>query len=200
MNSNEMPELQSIWDEAEGYIERGDYDKAVEIYRYILIRHAENAIAVEYATAYLGDIFLTTRHLDFAEMHLKKAINMASGNSRYHYLLGFSYSVKEQWAKAVTRFRKAIRLEPDSSEYERGLGGEAMFNAGKRVERLSHLYRAIELLSSNVHAMTDLATAVLMLGNLEKAREYSERVLSFDPSSQISPASKMTKIPIKKVI
>ncbi len=67
MSSNEMPELQSIWDEAKGYIERGNYDKAVEIYKYILIRYAENAVAVEYANAYLGDIFLTIRHLDFAD-------------------------------------------------------------------------------------------------------------------------------------
>ena len=33
MNSNEMSELRSIWDEAKGHIERGDYDKAVEIYK-----------------------------------------------------------------------------------------------------------------------------------------------------------------------
>ncbi len=57
-----------------------------------------------------------------------------------------------------------------------------MFNAGNRAEGLSHLYRALELLSSNLHAMTDLATAMLMLGNMEKAREYGERALNFDPS------------------
>lgn len=112
---------------------------------------------------------------------MKIAITIASGNSHYYYLLGFSYSIKEQWAKAVTQFRKAIRLDPDNSEYERGLGW-AMFNAGNRAEGLSHLYRALELLSSNLHAMTDLATAMLMLGNMERAREYGERTLSFDPS------------------
>ncbi len=177
MNGDDRPELRSIWNEAKAHIERGDYDKAIEIYRYVLIRYAENDIAVEYANAYLGDIFLTIRRLDLAEKHLK----MAPGNSHYCYLLGFSYSIKEQWTKAVTQFRKAIRLDPDNSEYERGLGW-AMFNAGNRAEGLSHLYRALELLSSNLHAMTDLATAMLMLGNLEKAREYGERALSFDPS------------------
>jgi len=180
MNGDDRPELQSIWDEAKAHIERGDYDKAIEIYRYVLIRYAENDIAVEYANAYLGDIFLTIRRLDLAEKHLKMAITIAPGNSHYYYLLGFSYSIKEQWAKAVTQFRKAIRLDPDNSEYERGLGW-AMFNAGNRAEGLSHLYRALELLSSNLHAMTDLATAMLMLGNMEKAREYGERALSFDP-------------------
>ena len=181
MNSEEIPELQSIWDEARGYIEHGDYDKAIEIYTYILIRYVENDIAVEYANAYLGDIYLTIRRLDLAEKHLKMAITLAPGNSHYYYLLGFSHSIKEQWSKAVTQFRKAIRLDPDNSEYERGLGW-AMFNAGNRAEGLSHLYRALELLPSNIHAMTDLATAMLMLGSIEKAREYGKRALSFDPS------------------
>ena len=47
MNGDDRPELRSIWDEAKAHIERGDYDKAIEIYRYILIRYAENDIAVE---------------------------------------------------------------------------------------------------------------------------------------------------------
>ena len=180
MNSKEIPELRSIWDEAKGHIERGDYDKAIDVYRYILIRYAENTVAVEYANAYLGDIFLTARRLDLAEKHLKKAIATTPGNPHYHYLLGFTYSVKEQWAKAVTEFRKAIRLEPDNGEYECGLGW-AEFNGGDRTEGIGHLYRALELSPCNLHAMTDLATAMLMLGNIKKAREYGEKALRLDP-------------------
>ena len=180
MNSDVVPELRSIWDEAKGHIDRGDYDKAAEIYKYVLIRYADNAIAVEYANAYLGDIYLTTRHLDLAEKHLKKAITAAPSNPHYHYLMGFTYSIKEQWTKAVTEFRKAIRLGPDKSEYECGLGW-AMFNGGNRTEGIGHLHWALELSPSNLHAMTDLATAMLMLGNMEKAREYGERALRFDP-------------------
>ena len=180
MNSDEVPELRLIWNEAKGHIERGKYDKAAEIYKYVLIRYADNAIAFEYANAYLGDIFLTTRHLDLAEKHLKNAITAAPSNPHYHYLLGFTYSVKEQWARAVTEFRKAIRLDPDNGEYERDLGW-AMFNGGNRTEGIGHLYRALELCPSNLHVMTDLGTAMLMLGNMEKAREYGEKALQLDP-------------------
>ncbi len=73
MNGDDRTELQSIWDEAKAHIERGDYDKAIEIYRYVLIRYAENGMAVECANAYLGDIFLTIRRLDLAKKHLKMA-------------------------------------------------------------------------------------------------------------------------------
>ncbi len=180
MNSEEIPELRSIWDEAKGHIERGDYDKAVVTYRYVLIRYAGNTVAIEYANAHLGDIFLTTRPLDLAEKHLKKAITAAPGYPHYHYLLGFTYSVKEQWAKAVSAFLKAISLDADNGEYERGLGW-AMFNAGNRIEGITHMYRALELSPSNINTMTDLATALLMLGNVERAREYGEKALHIDP-------------------
>ncbi len=70
MNGDDRPELRSIWNEAKAHIERGDHDKAIEVYRYVIIRYAENDIAVEYANAYLGDIFLTIRRLDLAEKHL----------------------------------------------------------------------------------------------------------------------------------
>jgi tetratricopeptide (TPR) repeat protein len=149
-------------------------------YLYGLIRYQDNATAVEYANAYLGDVFLTTRRLNLAERHLKKAITAAPGNPHYHYLMGFTYSVKEQWTKAVTEFRKAIRLDPGKSEYERGLGW-AIFNGGNRTEGIGHLYRALELSPSNLHAMMDLATAMLMLRNMEKAREYGEKALRLDP-------------------
>lgn len=42
MSDEDVSELQSIWDDARHSIEQGDYDKAVEIYRYILIRYADH--------------------------------------------------------------------------------------------------------------------------------------------------------------
>jgi hypothetical protein len=43
------PELDTIWSEAEEHIEHGEYDKAIEIYKYVLIRYGDSHIAVEYA-------------------------------------------------------------------------------------------------------------------------------------------------------
>jgi len=181
MNNDDVPELQSLWDEAKGHIDQGNDDKAIEIYKYILIRYAGNAIVVEYANAYLGDVFLKMRHLDRAEKHLKRAIDLAPSNAHYYYLLGFVYSLKEQWRKAPGAFQKAIALDPHNGEYERGLGW-ARFNGGNRTEGIAHLYRALELSPSNQHVMTDLAAAMLILGNTDKAREYGEKALRLDPS------------------
>jgi len=45
MDENKTSELESIWDEARSHIERGDFDKAIEIYNYIIIRYNDEAIA-----------------------------------------------------------------------------------------------------------------------------------------------------------
>lgn len=181
MDKDGAPELSSIWDEARSHIERGDYDKAIETYKYTLIRYEDDPAAVEYANAYLGNVFLTIRRLKLAEEHLKKAIATDPSKPHYHYLLGFTYSVAEQWAKAARELRKASRLDPDNENYERDLGW-AIFNGGDRIQGLSHLYRALELSPSNVHVLTDLGTAMLVMGNIKKAREYGEEAVRLDPA------------------
>jgi len=56
MERNNIPdELQTIWNEAKACIERDDYDKAIEIYKYILLRYGDDAISTKYANAYLGE-------------------------------------------------------------------------------------------------------------------------------------------------
>ena len=121
-DQEDIPELQSIWDEARQHIESDNHNKAIEIYKYILVRYADDAIAVEYANAYLGDLFLTLQKLDMAEDHIKKAINIKQENPGYHYILGFIYSYKRQWNKAILEFERAVTREPDNGECLRGLG------------------------------------------------------------------------------
>ena len=85
----------------------------------------------------------------------------------------------------MTAFKKAIKLEPDNSENERGLGW-AMFNQGDRTEGIAHLFRGLELSPGNVHATTDVGAAMLMLGNTAKAREFGEKALRLDPSYELA--------------
>jgi tetratricopeptide (TPR) repeat protein len=183
---DEGSEFDSIWDEAKGYVDQGDYDKAIDVYKYVLVRYSDNPRAVEYAHAYLGDVLLTSRqHLDQAETHLKKAITGAPDNHHYHYLLGFVYSVKGKWPKAIRALKKAIALSPGNSEHERCLGW-AMFNGGHETEGLDHLNSALELAPTDVHIMTDLGTAMLMLRDITMARQYAEDALRIDPTYDLA--------------
>ncbi len=185
MDDDVTSELTSIWDEARGHIDQGDYDKAIEIYLYILVRYDDDDIASEHANAYLGDIFLTIRSLKLAEKHLKKAIGYAPEEPHYHYLLGFIYSIREHWAKAVKEFKVAIRLDPRNGEYERGLGW-AIFNGGDQTGGLAYLYKAKELSPTDANVLTDLATAMLVMGNIDKAREYGEDAVRSDPGHSLA--------------
>ena len=185
MNRDDRPELLTIWDEARRHIENGDYDRAIETYQYIIIRYDDNEAAVEHANAYLGDIFLTLRKLALAEDHLKKAIGYAPDKSHYHYLLGFTYSVMEEWQKAKAALEVAIQLEPNNGEYV-GAFGWAVFNGGDSVEGLAQLHRAAELAPGNTNILTELAAAFLTMGNLDEAEKYGNKVLRIHPDHALA--------------
>jgi tetratricopeptide (TPR) repeat protein len=185
MTNEDVPELQSIWDDARRFIERGDYNKAIEIFQYILIRYSDFPIAVEHANAYLGDIFLTLRQLDTAEEHIKKAINFNPEKPGYHYILGFIYSIEQRWYKASTEFEIAVKKEPDNGEYLRGLAW-AIYSSGDVAKGLTFLEKASHLEPANVNILTDLAVAYLSSINIDKAKEYAERAVRLDTINSVA--------------
>jgi len=185
MGSDAAPELHTIWSEAKNHIEQGDYDKAIEIYKYVLIRYSDNDIAVEYANAYLGDIYLTLRQLDLAESHIKKAIDGRPDNPGYHYLLGFTYSLRRQWGKAIGEFEAAVDKEPNNGEYLRGLGW-ALHCTGDKAKGLDYLHRAINLEPTSVNILNDLAAAYLSGLQFNRAREYAEQAMRIAPGSSVA--------------
>ena len=185
MGKEDLPELNSIWDDARGFIERGNYDKAIEIYQYILIRYSDAPIAIEYANAYLGDVFLNLRKLDLAKEHVKKAIKLKPENPGYRYILGFAYSYRGQWDKAIPEFEIAVKNEPDNGEYLRGLGW-AIYESGDVPKGLAHLEKANLLAPDNANILTDLAVAYLSSANIDKAREYAGRAVRIDPANPVA--------------
>ncbi len=185
MTNEDVPEIQSIWDDARSNVESGNYDKAIEIYRYILVRFGDSDVAAEHANAYLGDIFLTLRQLDLAEDYIKKAISFKPEKPGYHYLLGFIYSVNRQWDKAIPEFEIAVRKEPDNGEYLRGLAW-AIHNSGDRARGLAYLHEASRLAPTNVNILTDLAVTYLSTVNISKAKEYAEKAVRLDPSNAVA--------------
>jgi len=184
MDEKNAPELYTIWDEARSHIESGNYDKAIEIYRYILVRYADEKVAAEYANAYLGDIFLKLRQLDLAERHIKKAVSYDPEKPAYHYILGFIYSVNCRWDKAIPELGIAVDREPDNGEYLRALAW-AIFNRGDQSKGLAYLHKANELEPANVNVLTDMAAAYLSRKNMKTAREYAERAALIDPANTL---------------
>ncbi len=106
MEIDNQPEIVTIWNEAKGCVERGDCDKAIEIYKYILVRYGDDRTVQEYANAYLGDVYLQQRNIDLAEVHVNAAIGFNHEKADYHYLLGFHLLSKTKLEQGNKRIRK----------------------------------------------------------------------------------------------
>ncbi len=179
MEANHLSELSTIWNEAKSCIDQGDYDKAIEIYEYILIRYADEKVAVEYASAYLGDVYLTLDKPELAATYIKKAIDYGPEKPAYRYQFGFAYSKLKQWKKAISEFRKAVKKEPNNAEYLRGLGW-AIYNGGDQIEGLAYLRKANELEPNDINILNDLAAAYLGIPDFKNAHKYNNLALKID--------------------
>jgi len=178
-------EFIGIWDEAKTCIEQGNFDKAIETYKYILVRYGDSSTTVEYANAYLGDLYLTLGQLDLAESHIKKAIKCNSGKPEYHYILGFVYSKQKHWEKAIREFEMAVVKTPDNAEYLRGLGWAVSSN-GDMTKGIDYLQKANALEPSNINIMLDLANVYLLNLEFEKAKQSAKQALELDPGHSLA--------------
>jgi len=185
MAKEDVPELNSIWDDARGFIDHGDFDKAIEIYKYILVRYGDDKIAIEYANAYLGDLFLTLQKIELAENHIQKAINIKPENPGYRYILGFVYSHKRRWDKAISEFEIAVAGEPNNGEFLRGLGW-AIHQSGDAAKGLAFLEKASRMEPTNANILTDLAIVHLSSLNIDKATECAKRAVRITPTNPVA--------------
>ena len=108
MDDDMVPVPDDLWQEANEYTSRGNFDKAIEIYKYILIRCGAN----EFANARLANILYMLGQTKLAEDHIRKALNHNPENPNYHYTLGVIYCTRFEWEKAVREYRVVLEKEP----------------------------------------------------------------------------------------
>ncbi|HSW57512.1 MAG TPA: tetratricopeptide repeat protein [Dehalococcoidales bacterium] len=186
---NSIPnELLTLWDEARENIEQRQFNRAIEIYRYILLMYSEDKVAVEFAHAYLADVYLTLRNTDLAKAHIRKALKMAPRVGQYHYILGFIYSLEIQWQKSMREFERALQASPEKAEFLRGLGW-ATYNAGEKERGILILNKALYRQPDDINILTDLAVCYLGLLAFRKARKYVGLALKVDPANSLAKST-----------
>ena len=184
MDKENLSELDAIWDEARNQIQSGHQDKAIEIYKYILVRYADDPVANEYANAYLGEIYVGLKQFDLAEKHIKIAISYQAEKAAYHYLLGFLFSYRQQWDQAISEFEMAVAGEPQNAECLRGLSW-AIYQHGDRTKGLDLLHQADKMAPGTVNILTDLAVAYLAI-DFKEAWRYAEQAVNAGPDSSLA--------------
>lgn len=96
-----------------------------------------------------------------------------------HNVLGTALAARGNVEEAITEFRAALRLEPDSATAHRNLGAAL----ASPEEALDHLRRSVQLDPNNGQARYDLATALL------ETREYEDAADQFRAALQLMPNS-----------
>jgi tetratricopeptide (TPR) repeat protein len=185
MEDQNDPGKPTIWKEAKNHVENGNFDKAIEIYKYLLIRFGENAIVFERANANLADIYLTLKKPDLAEIHIKKAIAHNPNKPDYRGLLGFAYSTQDRWLEAVGEFEAANENDPDNTEILRGLGW-AVVNAGDSSKGIAYLNKAKDLAPMDVNILLDLANAYLLAEDFVGAKRYARGAMLLEPDNVLA--------------
>ena len=142
-------------------------------------------VAVEYASDYLGDIYLTLDKLNLAERYIKKAIECNPKKPDYRYRLGFIYSKLKRWKRAVIEFKMAVTAKPGSGEYLRGLGW-AIYNGTDKIRGLAYLNKANELEPTNINILNDLSVAYLGMPDLKNARKFNDLALKLEPGNSLA--------------
>jgi tetratricopeptide (TPR) repeat protein len=131
MTEDMIPELDNFWRETDNYFENGKYEKAIEIYRYMVIRYGDKNTANEYANASLGEILLMLGQTELGQNHISKAVSYNPENPHYHFLLGFVYYTRYEWENAIKQYKLALDKEPWNREYMHALA-VAVFNYGDK--------------------------------------------------------------------
>ena len=180
MSDDMASELDDLWREAKEHVECCNFDQAIEIYRYILIRYGDSNSAAGYAHACLGEVLLTLGRTDQGENHVRKALSYDPENHRCHFLLGCIYGQRYEWENAIQEYRLALDRELWNPSYLCAIG-ETIFNSGDKKLGLEYLQKATDLCPDSSGMLTELATAYLSLGDFESARLYAQRAVAIRP-------------------
>jgi adenylate cyclase len=89
---------------------------------------------------YLGDIKFREQNLEKGIEHAKKAISLETVGG--YAFLGWLYSLKGQYDKALVECRKAVELDPNSSSH-RAWYGTVLYKVGRHEEAVQELEQAV---------------------------------------------------------
>jgi tetratricopeptide (TPR) repeat protein len=165
---------------------RGQYKPALrQLEKLLPLVQADSALSEQVHLA-MADAYLNLRELPSAIRHAETAIELNSESYWGYYLLGFSYSVNENWPQAVSALRQAMALKPDEVEYYRSLGW-ALYNQGEaKQEGQELLEKALSMAPTHIPILTDLAVLHSQEQRFDQAVIFARRAVELAPSDPMA--------------
>jgi protein O-GlcNAc transferase len=210
-NGAEDPSTPALMQMAADHHRAGRLRPAEQIYRAILARNPEHAVALDYLgilahqqghdeeaiqlieaairaepgrAAYLSDLATVQQHrgdLDTAIANFRRAITIEPGFADAHYNLGNALVEHEEREAAIASYRRAIAIAPSHVRAQFNLAN-TLNAAGRTGEALSLFQRVVALDARIAGAHTAIASICWTRGRLREAADAFRRSLALDPS------------------
>lgn len=100
------------------FLERGDYESAIELYERVLIRRPNFWLA----NFNLGYAYYKVSMLDEAERYLNRAIQLNTVDADQYLYLGLTWTKQGHLTEAASSIRRAIEIRRDGRGYHFALG------------------------------------------------------------------------------
>ena len=208
INSKSLPALINL---ANTYLQEGDQQKAIELFRKATLIEPNNASAKAFlANAYfqkgqhkkaeetiktsielnpklfnahflLATILIEQNKLSLAEIHLYKTIELNTEFFHGYFTLGSLLQKQGKLVPAEKYLRKAVELNPNNSQAHFILAS-ILIGQKKLQEAEKPLLRTIELNPNFVDAYENLGAILNDLGRLDEAKKYLNIVIQLDPN------------------
>jgi adenylate cyclase len=121
---------------------------------------------------------------------VQKAIAMDNTNADAYSLLGFLYSIKKQYDKAIAQAERAVALNPNSA-YAHFIMGKTLFFAGRSEESIPEYKKAMRLnpISPNNHFWS-IGLSYAYTGQYQDAIQWCEKAVQKEPDDLLARTRK----------
>ena len=161
----------------------GNYAKAIATYQDIL--KLPDLHDKERHLSYwgIGEIYLNAAKYDDAEYYLSKAIEIAPQKSYYQYLLGCTYTYKNQIEKAIHRLEQALRIDDSIEIYWGQLGWVVGYN--KDFDKgVGYLKKALSINPKHYPSLRDLCMLYTQKQKFNEALVCIEEAAKYFPNNE----------------
>jgi len=134
---------------------KGNNKKAVATYQKVLNlpNVPEQALHLSYWG--IGEIYLNNKKYNEAEHYLLKAVNLEPLDSYYQYLLGCTYTYKNEIEKAIYHLEKAVKIDDSVDVYWGQLGWVVGYNKDWD-QGVKYLKKALNINPNHFPTLRDL--------------------------------------------
>jgi Tfp pilus assembly protein PilF len=163
-----------IIDEAEGRLNKRQYDGAIASFEKALEQHPDDPLVHNS----MGVALARSGKIDRAAEHYRKAIAISADYPDAHSNLGALLLASGRPQEAVPELEQAIQLNPEYAEAQSNLGA-ALAQLGNLDRALPHLRKAMELGPNDANARRNLALALAMSSDINGAVPLAEQAVKF---------------------